>query len=214
MRRRIFTKNSFVSRMPISNGMLFFEQQIAVVTCQEGIKCFNSLAHEIVCFSIVAHREDILDDTKDETRTDRFVKWINRRNVRRQQAKRDVRSTTHRVLNSSKPEGDSSRYGRRTVTSLDSYDGFTFLDPLTNQPSMQWECLSDGGDMELCAMSGSVLEGEDSIVTLGSLRRMLSDEELMQARSMPTLAETLSHATGSEDNMESPYDEAQSRVVT
>jgi len=155
-------------------------------------------------------REDILDDTKEGTRTDRFVKWINRRNVRRRQAKKEMRSTTERVLNSWSEGGDDSFRNERKsrVDRNDSLSNTLYLDPLMSQPSIQWECLSDAGDMELCAMSSSLPEGKESITT-GSLRRMVSIDELMQARSMPTLAEE----DDSSSDMSTPVDEQGGHLV-
>ena len=161
-------------------------------------------------FSASRDRQDILDGTKDGTRTDRFVKWINRRNVRRRQAKQEVRLTTHRVLNSSQSGGNSVRNERTIPLTDGSYEGDDLDDPLSQwecisdafQPSSsQWECLSDPGDMELCTMSGSMFDIEDSLVSQESLRGTLSREELMKARSLPTLAEALSN----DDDMEPPY---------
>lgn len=174
-------------------------------------------AYEQYVLIVVMDRDDILDDTKDGTRSDRFVKWINRRNVRRRQATREVRLATKRTLNISQSEGgddSSQRYGG--FSSLDSYDSLRcYVEPLTNPAaSMQWECLSDAGDMELCAMNSSVAEGEDSIVTMGSLRRMFSDEDLKQARSMPTLAEALSYVSAQEDGMTVPFDEGSLKSLT
>lgn len=107
--------------------------------------------------SYILFREDILDDSKDGSRGDRFVKWINRRNVRRRQAKHDVRQTTERVL-SLNPKNERKSVSPRNRDKNRS----SFLHPLTHQASAQWECLSDAGEMELCAMNSTVVEEDDS----------------------------------------------------
>lgn len=151
-------------------------------------------------------REDILDDTKEGTRADRFVKWINRRNVRRRRAKKEIRTTTERVLSTLSEESDSAANMDRTprVLHKNSSAGSSYMEPLqTPRPSMQWECISDAGDMELCVVDSSTTVGDDSLRSNSSVRWVLSNEELSQARSMPTLAETLS----SKSEMTLPFEE-------
>ncbi len=112
---------------------------------------------------LIDDRDDILDDSKSGTRTDRLVKWINRRNVRRRHAKKEMRQTTERVLG--QPSVDDARLKnvQKLVMRSSSCDDSSRLShPLTHQPSAQWECISDMGEIELCAMNSSVAEGEES----------------------------------------------------
>lgn len=142
-------------------------------------------------------------DADTGTRTDRFVKWINRRNVRRRQTKHEIRVTTQRVLSqdtqddsmrsSSRNEGgmqdDSLRSGSRYEripkdqgSWFESTGSVQFLHPLTSQASAQWECLSDAGDIELCARRNSFSDRDDcEIPNFSSTLQVLSGDSSIQS---------------------------------
>lgn len=121
-------------------------------------------------------REDLLEDAETGSGTDRFVKWINRRNVRRRQAKHEMRLTSQRIL-SQDTQDDSIRSRRNERMQDDSLrsgtseriqrDQGSWLETassqfLQHQASAQWECLSDAGDVELCARRHSFSDQDDS----------------------------------------------------
>lgn len=114
-----------------------------------------------------------MDDSKSGTATtDRFVKWINRRNVRRRHMQHEISTTTQRVLSGSSRNAisqDSLMNDKvESLHSNDDMDGSSTFSGL-NQLSIPWDRLSDVGEMELCILTKDDVEEGAYTVTQQSL---------------------------------------------
>ena len=83
------------------------------------------------------------------------------------------------------------------------------MHPLTHQPSAQWECLSDAGDMELCATKHSFSDQEDGDsrnVTM-SFQVLTGDsfiESTMRSESMQKLEDYVTDTPSLDGNQRVP----------
>jgi hypothetical protein len=115
---------------------------------------------------------------ENATTSDRFVKWINRRNVHRRFQHQELKSRTKRYLYG---EGDNSDRTSTVVNRSDSLivddgdddeaevdvdiidvevDSSTVHNRSTSH--IQWECLSAVGDVELCTLNSPTSTTEDT----------------------------------------------------
>jgi hypothetical protein len=102
-------------------------------------------------------REDGLDDVPDPSQ--RLVKWINSGKLHRRAQKQELRNQTRRLL-------EMNTSNSILLDKTDSTDGDN--ESIQTNRTSQWECLQDGGNLELCSMRSPIQSDEDGVATQSS----------------------------------------------